>query len=69
MNSTHSEQLLTPKEASSILGVSPQTLAIWRCNKRYSLSYVKVGRYVRYRYGDLLNFIDSRTISAGGQSV
>jgi predicted DNA-binding transcriptional regulator AlpA len=55
-------QLLTPKEVSDILGISEQTLAIWRCNKRYDLKYVKVGRYVRYRYGDVLEFIQSRTI-------
>ena len=63
------EQLLTPQQASSVLGVSPQTLAIWRCNKRYDLSYVKVGRYVRYRYSDILAFIEGRTISNGGQAI
>jgi predicted DNA-binding transcriptional regulator AlpA len=56
--------LLTSTEVSKILGVSTQTLAVWRCNKRYSLSYVKVGRYVRYRYGDVLTFVQSRTIEA-----
>lgn len=56
------QKLLTPKEASDYLGVSEQTLAIWRCNKRYDLKYVKVGRYVRYRYGDVLEFVQSRTI-------
>ena len=55
-------RLLTPQETSEILGISGQTLAIWRCNKRYDLKYVKVGRYVRYRYGDVLEFIQSRTI-------
>lgn len=57
-------QLLTPKQASEHLGVSTQTLAIWRCNKRYSLKYVKVGRYVRYRYSDILEFLDSRTVES-----
>ena len=57
------QQLLTPKQVSDFLGISEQTLAIWRCNKRYALSYVKVGRYVRYRYGDVLTFIQSRTIN------
>ncbi len=55
-------RLLTAKETSEILGISEQTLAIWRCNKRYGLKYVKVGRYVRYRYGDVLGFIQSRTV-------
>ena len=62
MNDYKTNQLLTPAQSSEVLGVSEQTLAIWRCNKRYSLRYVKVGRYVRYRYSDILSFIDSRTI-------
>jgi len=35
------------------LGVSTTTLSTWRCTKRYPLSYVKVGRLVRYRLADL----------------
>ena len=65
MNTYQSEQLLTPKQAGNILGISEQTLAIWRCNKRYNLKYVKVGRYVRYRYADLLVFIEDRTVTSG----
>lgn len=64
MTTYQSDQLLTPSQTSEILGVSSQTLAIWRCNKRYSLNYVKVGRYVRYRYSDILNFIDVQTVAA-----
>lgn len=57
-------QLLKPESVSDLLGVSVQTLAIWRCNKRYPLKYVKVGRYVRYRYQDVLDFIRERTIES-----
>lgn len=64
MQLRQTNDLLTSTEVSEILGVSTQTLAVWRCNKRYSLSYVKVGRYVRYRYGDILTFVESRTIEA-----
>lgn len=64
MQLRQTNDLLTSTEVSEILGVSTQTLAVWRCNKRYSLSYVKVGRYVRYRYGDVLTFVESRTIEA-----
>ena len=62
MQSRQTNDLLTSDEVSEILGVSTQTLAVWRCNKRYPLSYVKVGRYVRYRYGDVLTFVQSRTV-------
>lgn len=63
MNQYQSNDLLNSKQVSSLLGVSTQTLAIWRCNKRYALKYIKVGRYVRYRYADVMEFVDSRTIS------
>jgi excisionase family DNA binding protein len=56
-------QLLTTKQVSKLLGISEQTLAIWRSNKRYSLAYVKVGRYVRYRLSDVMSFVQSRTVS------
>ena len=57
--------LLTPQEASVYLGVSVQTLAIWRCNKRYNLKYVKVGRNVRYNVDDLKSFLNGRTYTGG----
>ena len=53
---------LTPKEAAKELGVAPETLAIWRCTKRYPLSYVKIGRKVFYRVEDIIAFIESRTV-------
>ena len=52
--------LLTPAEVAERLGVSAATLATWRCTKRYPLSYVKVGRLVRYRIADLDAFEISR---------
>ena len=54
-------QLLSPVEAAQFLGVAPQTLAIWRCEKRYPLPYVKIGALVRYRLSDLEHFIVRRT--------
>ncbi len=51
---SHSKpNLLTPQNVADRLGVSTTTLATWRCTKRYPLSYVKVGRLVRYRLADL----------------
>jgi excisionase family DNA binding protein len=49
-------------EAAKILGVSVDTLAVWRCTKRYPLPYIKMGRKVFYRAADLEKFIESRTI-------
>ena len=54
--------LVRPAVASQILGVSVQTLAIWRCAKRYSLVYVKIGSRVFYRRSDLAAFIKRNVI-------
>jgi predicted site-specific integrase-resolvase len=48
--------LLTPQDVSNRLGVSITTLATWRCTKRYPLAYLKIGRLVRYRAGDVEAF-------------
>lgn len=55
--------LLKPQEVAEILGVSVTTLAIWRCTGRYTLSWVKCGRLVRYRPEDVAAFIEERTVS------
>lgn len=52
--------LLTPQQVANVLGVTPQTLAVWRCEKRYNLPYVKAGRLVRYRDIDVQEFIARR---------
>lgn len=50
--------LLTTEQAAQILGIKPNTLENWRCTKRVSLPYVKVGRSIRYRQADLQKFIE-----------
>ncbi|NJL71925.1 MAG: helix-turn-helix domain-containing protein [Candidatus Competibacteraceae bacterium] len=55
--SHHKPELLSRKEAASYLGVAEQTLAIWKCTRRYNLPCVKVGRLVKYRRADLDKFI------------
>lgn len=52
--------LLTPTQVSEILGLDVETLNIWRTTKRYNLSYIKVGRLVRYKLQDVEAFIASR---------
>ncbi len=56
--------LVDEKRAAEILGVTPQTLAVWRCVGRYPLPYVKIGRCVRYRVEDLEAFVESRRVGA-----
>ena len=50
--------LLTRKEASLILGVKSSTLASWKCRKTHPLKFVKIGRLIKYQYGDLCDFIE-----------
>ena len=54
------EQLLTPQQVADVLGITTQTLAVWRCEKRYNLPYIKAGRLVRYRISDVREFINRR---------
>ena len=55
--------LLNRVEAAKYLGVTVSTLAVWACNKRYNLPYVKVGRLVKYRQADLDQFITQHVIN------
>ena len=54
--------LLTRREAAAYLGVTPETLAVWHCTKRYPIPVVKIGRLAKYRKADLDAFIASRVI-------
>jgi hypothetical protein len=60
--STRTEQRLTASEAAAYLGKSYQTLAIWRCTKRYPLRYRKNGGTVEYLKSDLDAFLEGRTV-------
>jgi excisionase family DNA binding protein len=55
--------LLTRNEAAEYLGITPRTLAVWACVKRYNLPYVKIGRLVKYRRSDLDKFIERQTVT------
>jgi len=55
------QRLLNEKDASELLGVAQGTLAIWRHHGK-GPSYVKVGTSIRYKYLDLLQYIEEATI-------
>ena len=57
------ESLVDRKTAAKYLGISPETLAVWKCTKRYNLECVKIGRAVRYRMSDLKKFVEERLTS------
>jgi hypothetical protein len=56
-------ELIKAEETAARLGVTIGTLAVWRCQRRYPLKYVKIGRNVRYRVEDVDDFIRARTMS------
>ncbi|SNX60622.1 DNA binding domain-containing protein, excisionase family [Nitrosomonas ureae] len=55
------DPLLTPPEAAAYIGVTENTLSVWRCVGRYNISFIKVGRLVKYRKSALDAFLVSRT--------
>jgi predicted site-specific integrase-resolvase len=57
MDTSSFDKLVPRKIAAQLLGVAPQTLAVWACTGRYSLPYIKIGKRVRYRLTDIENFI------------
>jgi len=61
-------RLLTPGEVADLLCVTTHTLAVWRCEGRYTLPYVKTGRLVRYREEDVREFIEAHTNNASEAS-
>lgn len=55
-------ELLSVPEVSAMLGLSPITLANWRCTGQ-GPRWVKLGlRAVRYRRADVLDFIQAGTV-------
>ncbi len=54
-------KLLDDISAAHYLDTKPSTLGVWRSVGRYNLPFVKIGRKVRYRAGDLREFIERRT--------
>ena len=58
---------LTPAEAAEMLGVGVQTLAVWRCNRRYPLPFIRLTpRCIRYELRDVERFIESRRVGGDG---
>ncbi len=65
LKNSSSDSLLSPSEAATYIGVSENTLSVWRCVGRYAIPFIKVGRLVRYRMSDLEAWLESRTRTSG----
>ena len=60
------DEILGNNDAAEYIGVTPRTLEVWRCTKRYQIPFIKVGRLVKYRKSALDAFLESRTVGAEG---
>lgn len=61
------DTLLDDGQAAAVLGLKKGTLSIWRSTGRYNLPYLKIGRLVRYRAGDLAEWLEKRSRLHSGQ--
>lgn len=61
--------LLTEKEAGVVLNVPPETLNMWRCQKRVPLPFIKLGRQVRYRVQDLTDFLERNRVPCEAEAA
>ncbi|RZI99625.1 MAG: DNA-binding protein [Brevundimonas sp.] len=59
--------LLTNKEAARKLGISHRTLEDWRLVSR-GPRFVKLGRLVRYRLDDLMDFLERNSFENTAQA-
>ena len=57
----HQELLVDTREAATMLSKHPAVLADWRHQNR-GPKYVKFGRSIRYRVGDLHTWIAAHTV-------
>jgi len=57
-----SSDLLSRREAAKYLGIKEQTLAVWKCTKRFAIPVITVGRLIKYRRSDLDRFLNANTV-------
>ena len=58
------EKLLTSNQVAEMVGVIPNTVAIWRCEKK-GPAYIKQGMMIRYRLSDVEKWIEARMVIPG----
>jgi len=61
-------QLFTTTEAAKYLGVSKKKLDMDRCTGK-GPRYIHIGRLVRYRADDLLEYLNNNTVSSTAERL
>ena len=64
-NTNRLAELLTPEQVATITGLSIETLAQWRSQKR-GIPYLKIGRAVRYDPADVQKYLEGCRVSVFG---
>ena len=59
---TETRNLLAPQEVAALTGLSLETLAQWRSQKR-GIPYLKLGRVVRYDLSDVQAYLEGCRVS------
>jgi excisionase family DNA binding protein len=62
MISMPTDALLTTKEVADMTGLSRETLAQWRSQRR-GIPYLKIGRAVRYALADVQAYLEGCRVS------
>ena len=65
---TATAEYLDATDAAIYLGLSPNTLARWRCEKA-NLPYHKIGGAIRYKRSDLDAFAETHRVSVSGSDI
>lgn len=60
-------QLCTPLQVNNYTGIPTSTLAFWRCEGSH-LPFVKMGRLVRYRRQDILDFVSGNVFNSTAET-
>ena len=56
------KEWINPNEVHQEFGFSISTLAKWRM-KNIHLTYTKVGKYIKYKRSDIIEFLEAHSIS------
>lgn len=59
--------LLSTAQVADITGNTVSTLNTWRCTRKVNIPYIKIGKTVRYRLSDVLEYLESVTCEAMSQ--
>ena len=65
ITATIQKEWINPLEVHKEFGFSISTLAKWRMSNKY-LKYSKLGKYIKYKRSDIIDFLKAHTIEVVG---